>query len=71
MKMINRLSEKAVTAAVEAVEWERVTIFMDVRVESHDSEVRENELRFYAVDSGYHVKAVFGSRQIASGLVRL
>ncbi|MBR1743915.1 MAG: CDP-glycerol glycerophosphotransferase family protein [Lachnospiraceae bacterium] len=69
--MKNRLSENIMTAAVEAVAWERVTMHLLVRLEFYGNFFDEDGLRFYAVDRCYHARALYQKKKESDRLYRL
>ncbi len=56
-EMINRLSEKPITATVVDIEWERIFMHLYIKVEVHDKSLNlvEQPLAFYLVDKLLYV----------------
>lgn len=59
MVMKSYIDEKKITATVMNVRWERIFLYVDVKLEFATSQDREGELHFYAVDSMYYSPAEF------------
>ena len=50
--MINRMDEKPITATVIDMEWERVHLYLTVKVDIHDASIdpEKEQLSFYLLD---------------------
>lgn len=59
MAMVSYIEEKKITATVIAVRWERIFLYLDVKVEYQSEKERNGELLFYAVDQMYYAQAGF------------
>ena len=59
MAMVSYIEEKRITATVVDVRWERIFLYLDVKVEYQSAKEREGELCFYAVDEMYYAQARF------------
>lgn len=59
MAMVSYIEEKRITATVIAVRWERIFLYLDVKIEYQSEKERNGELRFYAVDQMYYAQAGF------------
>lgn len=59
MAMESYIEEKRITAAVTDVRWERIFLYVDVRLEFKSEREREGELCFYAVDAMYYSPTMF------------
>lgn len=59
MAMKSFIDEKRITATVVAAKWERIFLYLDVKVEYADPHEREGELFFYAVNEMYYSPAAF------------
>lgn len=57
--MNNLLKDKLVTASVVAIHWERIHLFLDVKVMFKQGADREMPLAFYAVNQEYRAEAQF------------
>lgn len=59
MTMKSYIEEKRITATVTAVRWERIFLYLDVKVKYASECDREGKLEFYAVDAMYYSPAKF------------
>ena len=69
--MNNCISEQLVTAIVTRVYWERITVFIDVKLEIEEKNIEVDQLKFYAVNGLYDAKAIFESEKLENNLYRL
>lgn len=59
MKMQNLISEKNLTATIIKIHWERVLLYLDVKIEFGSNEDKTEELDFFAVDEMFYSPAEF------------
>ncbi len=59
MLMKSYMNEKKIVATVISVRWERIFLYLDVKIDFAEEEEREGELEFYAVNSQYYSPAKF------------
>ena len=59
MAMTNYIDEKRITAVATAVSWERIYLYIDVKLQYKTPKERNGELCFYAVDAMYYAQAKF------------
>ena len=57
--MKNCLEEQRVKATIIGMEWERVTVHMEVQLELVDEQLEKDSLIYYAVNGLYKAKAMF------------
>lgn len=69
--MENLTESHLVDATVVAIEWERVTVYLDVRVEFSEGTDRTKPLIFYAVNGAYKARAVFRQESVNGDMYRL
>lgn len=69
--MVNCTNESLVKATVCAIAWERVTVFLDVKVEFSPQADRSKPLTFYAVNGAYLAKAQFTQEILSGEIYRL
>lgn len=69
--MQNRLGENLLTATVISIEWERVTVHIDVKLTYHNGMRKEIPLVFYAVNGSYAANVTFKQKKIAEDVVRI
>ncbi len=69
--MNNCLNEHLLKTTVTNIKWERVTVYVDVKLEYKDSSLRSLPLDFYAVNGLYDAKAFFEVEQLEEDKVRL
>ncbi len=69
--MENLTDSHLIDTTVVAVEWERVTVFLDVKVEFSKEADTTEPLIFYAVNGAYKARAVFRQEEINGNIYRL
>lgn len=69
--MNNCMNERRLTASVINIKWERITVYMDVKLEFKNAEDSKKELEFYAVNGLYKAKAFFKKEKISQDTIRL
>ena len=69
--MENLTQSQLVNATVVDIEWERVTMYLDVRVEFSEEADKSKPLIFYAVNGAYKARAVFRQESINGNMYRL
>lgn len=69
--MENLTESHLVDATVVSIEWERVTVYLDVRVEFSEGADRAKPLIFYAVNGAYKARAVFRQESVNGNMYRL
>lgn len=69
--MINCINSHFVTATVVNIHWERITAFIDLKLEFSGEADRESPLQFYAVNGLFSAKAQFRTEILDNGLYRL
>ena len=69
--MENLTENHFVDATVITIEWERVTVYLNVKVEFSKEADRKTPLIFYAVNGAYKARAVFRQESINGNVYRL
>lgn len=69
--MKNCIDEQLVKATVVGIKWERVTVFLDVKLEKKPGLEPDTELVFYAINGIYKARAYFKQQPLEDGIVRL
>lgn len=69
--MNNLIDRNLVTATVTDVYWERITVFIDIKLDIEDKLVNPEELAFYAVNGLYASKAIFKKEKLENYTYRL
>ena len=69
--MQNLSDSHIIDATVVAVEWERVTVYLDVKVEFSEEADKTKPLVFFAVNGVYQARAVFRQESINGSIYRL
>lgn len=69
--MENLTESHLVDATVVDIQWERVTVYLDVKVEFSDGADTANPLIFYAVNGAYKARAVFRQESVNGNMYRL
>ncbi|MBO5372840.1 MAG: CDP-glycerol glycerophosphotransferase family protein [Lachnospiraceae bacterium] len=65
------INEKRITATVQAVRWERIHLYLDVKVLFASEKEKEGELCFYAVNQLYYAQAEFQILSIENDIYHL
>lgn len=71
MAMESYIEEKRITATVMAVRWERIFLYLDVKVTFSSPQERDGKLYFYAVDAMYYSPASFQVIEVTDDVYRL
>lgn len=69
--MKNCMDEQLVKATVVGIKWERVIVYIDVRLEKRTELKQDEELCFYAVNGSYKARAYFKQQPLEDGTIRL
>ena len=69
--MKNCLEEQRVKATIIGMEWERVTVHMEVQLELVDEQLEKDSLIYYAVNGLYKAKAMFKVDYLDDNRVKL
>lgn len=69
--MKSYMDEKKITASVVNVRWERIFLYLDVKITYSDPKEREGELCFYAVNELYYANALFTVLGLEDDVYRL
>jgi len=69
--MKNCLEEQRVKATIIGMEWERVTVHMEVQLEVTDEQIEKDSLIYYAVNGLYKAKAMFKVAFLEDNRVKL
>lgn len=69
--MENLTESHLVDATVVAIEWERVTMYLDVKVTFSKKSDKKKPLVFYAVNGAYKARAVFRQESVNGDIYRL
>ena len=67
----NLSAEKHLTASVINVQWERINLYIDVKIEHNDEAFKGKKLDFYLVNNKLISKAHFRCRELGDGVFRL
>ncbi|RKI38664.1 teichoic acid biosynthesis protein [bacterium D16-51] len=69
--MKNCVEEQFVKATIIGMEWERVIVHMDVKLEMKDGQLDRDSFTYYAVNGLYKARAMFKANVLEDGIVRL
>lgn len=69
--MESRIDEDIVTAVVNKIEWERIFLYLDVKVKWNKESEKRDDLEFYAVNGLYKAKINFDKIKIDEDTYRL
>lgn len=69
--MISKVQEKLLTATVISVEWERIFLHLDVKIETSPEFNQDEPLEFFAVNGLYQARAKFKTEKKADDVYRL
>ncbi len=69
--MQNLTESQLLNATVVNIKWERVTLFLDVKVEFSPEIDKNKPLDFYAVNGAYEAKAIFSEESVNGDIYRL
>lgn len=70
--LLENLTEKhPIDATVINIEWERVTVYLDIRVDFAKGTDKKESLTFYAVNGDYKARAVFRVESVNDGIYRV
>ncbi len=69
--MKNLVEKHLLNATVVNIEWERVTVFLDVRVDFSPEADKTKPLTFYAVNGAYKARAIFHEDSVNGNIYRL
>lgn len=69
--MINSINDRLATATVVGIHWERITVFIDVKMDFAPQFDQSAPLQFYAVNGLFAAKAIFKAEKLEDSLYRL
>lgn len=69
--MKNCIDEQLVKATVVGIKWERVTVYLDVKLEKKKGLEVDTDLIFYAINGIYKARAYFKQQPLEEDIVRL
>ena len=69
--MNNLIDVNLVTATVVGISWERITVYIDIKLDVADELNKTDELQFYAVNGLYAAKAIFRKEKLDDDTYRL
>ena len=69
--MENYTDRRLIDATVIDIEWERVTVYLDVKVEFAKGSDKKTPLVFYAVNGDYKARAVFRQESVNGNIYRV
>ena len=69
--MENLTESHLIDATVISIEWERVTVYLDIKVENTKKADKKTPLIFYAVNADYKARAVFRIESVKGNVYRV
>ena len=69
--MENLTESHIIDATVIDIEWERVTVYLDIKVKFSKDTDKKTPLTFYAINGDYKARAVFREESVKDGIYRV
>ncbi|MBQ2347926.1 MAG: hypothetical protein II388_06085, partial [Clostridia bacterium] len=69
--MKNLTDSHLIDATVFNIEWERVTVYLDIKVEFSKKADKKTPLIFYAINGDYKARAVFRTESVNGNVYRV
>ena len=69
--MENLTESHLIDATVISIEWERVTVYLDIKVNFSKGADKKAPLTFYAINGDYKARAVFRQESVKDGIYRV